>query len=85
MTLATCTHHWRIAMPDGPTSSGRCRKCGARREFISSNDEAPVKSRAGQACDECGVVKAKTHGTFKFDGALKRWGKTCKLCLDKGA
>ena len=35
MTRATaqCIHHWRIEIPDGPTSTGICRRCGATREF----------------------------------------------------
>jgi RNA recognition motif-containing protein len=26
-------HHWLIERPDGPTSSGVCKWCGARRDF----------------------------------------------------
>ncbi len=26
-------HRWRIAEPNGPVSEGRCRECGATREF----------------------------------------------------
>ena len=33
----SCVHHWKIAAPHGgPTSAGRCRKCGERREFPNS-------------------------------------------------
>ena len=28
-----CTHHWIIDTPDGPTSYGKCRKCGKITEF----------------------------------------------------
>ncbi len=31
-----CTHHWVIATPDGPVSTGRCRLCGGEREFRNS-------------------------------------------------
>jgi hypothetical protein len=31
-----CTHHWIIDSPDGHTSIGRCKFCGAMNEF--SND-----------------------------------------------
>lgn len=31
-----CGHHWDIASPDGPTSLGVCKKCGAMREFSNS-------------------------------------------------
>lgn len=29
----TCRHHWLIETPNGPTCRGRCRACGAEREF----------------------------------------------------
>ena len=28
-----CNHHWLIESPDGPTSKGRCKHCGAVKEF----------------------------------------------------
>ncbi len=31
-----CVHHWRIAMPEGPTSEGRCQICGEEREFANA-------------------------------------------------
>ena len=31
-----CSHHWVIESPNGPTSVGRCRGCGERREFKNS-------------------------------------------------
>ena len=30
-----CVHHWVIADPDGPTSNGSCKKCGAAKEFMN--------------------------------------------------
>lgn len=36
MVVATeCIHHWRIETPAGPTSPGRCLKCGTEREFLN--------------------------------------------------
>ncbi|HEU4759630.1 MAG TPA: hypothetical protein VFT91_06570 [Dehalococcoidia bacterium] len=32
----TCRHHWMIESPDGPTSRGRCKVCGAERDFMNS-------------------------------------------------
>ncbi|MEX2553782.1 MAG: hypothetical protein WD627_12375 [Actinomycetota bacterium] len=32
----TCQHHWLIEAPEGPTSKGLCKKCGAEREFLNS-------------------------------------------------
>lgn len=28
-----CVHHWIINEPDGPTSEGVCKKCGAKKLF----------------------------------------------------
>lgn len=28
-----CKHRWDIEPPGGPTSKGRCRRCGEEREF----------------------------------------------------
>jgi hypothetical protein len=34
-----CRHRWLIATPNGPTSEGVCRLCGARRDFRNSSDD----------------------------------------------
>ncbi len=31
-----CTHHWIIDPPNGAVSHGRCRLCGADKEFRNS-------------------------------------------------
>jgi len=31
-----CAHFWRIESPNGPTSSGKCKHCGATQEFMNS-------------------------------------------------
>ena len=33
-----CKHHWRLETPNGPTSTGTCKLCGASREFQNSED-----------------------------------------------
>jgi hypothetical protein len=30
-----CMHHWIIEPPDGPTSKGYCKYCGAVAEFFN--------------------------------------------------
>jgi hypothetical protein len=37
---AACSHRWRIAAPNGPTSPGVCRLCGATRDFPNVSDES---------------------------------------------
>lgn len=36
-------HHWSIGRPDGPTSSGVCKWCNARRDFANSQGERVPK------------------------------------------
>lgn len=31
-----CRHHWLIESPEGPTSLGICKLCGAQKEFRNS-------------------------------------------------
>lgn len=31
-----CRHHWVIEAPQGATSHGVCKRCGAQREFSNS-------------------------------------------------
>ncbi len=35
-----CQHHWRIASPNGATSVGTCKRCGAVREFQNSSTDS---------------------------------------------
>jgi hypothetical protein len=35
-----CRHHWRIASPNGSTSMGTCKICGAIREFSNSSTDS---------------------------------------------
>ena len=34
-----CTHHWVIAVPNGPISEGVCQRCGHVRQFNYSAPE----------------------------------------------
>lgn len=31
-----CTHHWQIAVAEGPVSKGKCKFCKATRDFQNS-------------------------------------------------
>lgn len=50
-----CQHHWMIASPNGPTSMGECKLCGAQAEFRNSipgsgwDRESAQSRRARQA------------------------------------
>ena len=32
-------HHWRIAEPQGATSAGACKKCGATKQFRNGAED----------------------------------------------
>lgn len=34
--IAICVHHWIVDLADGPTSMGRCKRCGEKREHKNS-------------------------------------------------
>ena len=34
-----CKHRWMIAPPNGPTSSGSCRLCGEKRDFVNYTEK----------------------------------------------
>ncbi len=36
---ATCRHHWIIESPNGETSAGICKRCGAKRHFRNSYED----------------------------------------------
>ncbi|MGI8927637.1 MAG: hypothetical protein ACR2HN_13485 [Tepidiformaceae bacterium] len=36
---AVCQHHWIIDTPNGTFSGGRCKRCGAGRDFRNSAED----------------------------------------------
>ena len=55
----TCKHHWVIGPPEGPTSTGVCRLCGAKKEFENSY-KAAVASAHDAAKDTVSGGKKMT-------------------------
>jgi hypothetical protein len=41
-----CTHHWLLATPNGETSRGVCKYCGAIRHFKNSEDPPSLRRGA---------------------------------------
>lgn len=33
-------HHWLIEAPNGPTSVGKCKTCGRRKDFPNSSEDS---------------------------------------------
>ena len=70
-----CRHRWLIASPNGPTSEGVCRLCGARRDFRNSGDDFigdGVPSRTASAADRPSPAHAISAG---YPGP---WGEAAK-------
>ena len=59
-----CEHFWMIESPNGPTSTGTCRHCGAKSEFRNSiagsgwDRESPQAKRARQLAKAAKAAKA---------------------------
>jgi hypothetical protein len=37
----TCVHHWVLGVPEDEVVRGRCKRCGAVREYPASIEQAP--------------------------------------------
>jgi hypothetical protein len=38
------SHHWKLEEVQGPSSTGRCKTCGAIREFNNCFEQMPTRS-----------------------------------------
>lgn len=47
--VSTCRHHWKIASPNGATSRGVCKYCGAERDFPNSTNESVWDNDHGES------------------------------------
>jgi hypothetical protein len=41
-SIDTCKHHWVIDAANGPTSRGRCKRCGDERDFFNNPEDALI-------------------------------------------
>ena len=57
---AECHHYWVIESPNGPTSRGFCRFCGAERDFLNSPPEFLFAKRDGDGAETKGSPNKKT-------------------------
>jgi len=46
---ANCRHHWVIGTPSGPTSEGKCKKCGLSRSFLNVFEDVVAAGEAKAA------------------------------------
>jgi len=40
-STGTCVHHWVLGVPDDEVVRGRCKRCGAVRDYPASIEQAP--------------------------------------------
>ena len=40
--VENCRHHWVIDAANGPTSRGRCKRCGDERDFYNNPEDALI-------------------------------------------
>ena len=57
---SSCAHHWIIGDPDGPTSSGKCKRCGTQRDFMNYFEVAKEKNTESVRKDEVKERKIKS-------------------------
>jgi hypothetical protein len=55
LTTGTCVHHWVLARPEDEVIRGRCKRCGATREYPASVEGA---SREG-VYEEAASLKSR--------------------------
>jgi len=46
--MSTCRHFWYIDPPNGPSSIGVCKQCGAKMDFFNSLPQALAGVRPGK-------------------------------------
>jgi hypothetical protein len=39
-TSANCVHHWVLSLPEDDIVKGKCKRCGAKREYPASVEGA---------------------------------------------
>jgi len=63
-----CRHHWLIDGPDGPTSWGLCKYCGAAKEFLNHFTKVQLDYRGVSDKDSksVGVGSAKRQPQIQY-------------------
>lgn len=58
-TTGPCQHRWVIEPPNGATSRGRCKRCGASRRFPNAPEDAlwDVAGGTGRFSRRFGVAR----------------------------
>jgi hypothetical protein len=90
-SVAACVHVWDIALANGHTSPGTCRKCSETRDFLNSCDEILAAGASYRTLDfrvpektkEVSVAKPDIHKRHKE--IEKRWPEIRKAIEETGS
>lgn len=67
-----CTHHWKIAPPEGPFSKGFCIRCGAEQDFQNYITYSAFEPKKDKLDRRYVMPKFKREPFFEFCGAGDR-------------
>jgi hypothetical protein len=69
-----CVHHWVLSLPENDVVRGRCKRCGARRDYPASVEGA---SRQGMYEEAAGLNRSISllpdAGDSRLPGAARNW------------
>ena len=57
-----CPHHWMIETPNGETSTGSCKRCGATKAFLNYS-QRKILTRSVKPTPNAVTMSAATTGT----------------------
>jgi hypothetical protein len=72
--MADCVHHWVLSLPENDVVRGRCKRCGARRDYPASVEGA---SRQGVYEEAAGLSRSISLlpdiGDSRLPGGARNW------------
>ena len=71
----TCVHHWILGLPDDDVIRGRCKRCGATREYPASVEGASREGVYGEAASLNKTVSLlpDVGGQERLPGSERMW------------
>ncbi len=67
MTETECRHHWLIEAPNGMTSPGRCKVCGAERDFNNCSPWEVARAKKLSSKDRINLHRSLLTGAVPVD------------------
>ncbi len=71
---STCVHHWVLGLPEGEVVKGRCKRCGARRDYPASVEGASRQGMYDEAASlGRGASLMAESGRGSLPGNGQKW------------